>query len=202
MELIIISSPLPVAQEAEAINELFDAGMGVFHLRKPDWSYEQTAKLLTNINSKYHHQIALHHHHDLSDEFEIKRLHFTELKRKNTSKIHLANLKKMGFITSTSAHQISDLTDLVPFHYKFYGPVFDSISKKGYLSKVGKNFNLASHLINTKVIALGGIELSNLSIVTSMGFDGIAVLGTIWQKHGNDRITTFQKLQTACYDQS
>lgn len=187
-------------QEAKGINELFEAGMGVFHLRKPDWSFEETAKLISNIDSKYHTQIAIHHHHYLSKEFDIRRLHFTESHRKNTDAKQIIHLKASGFILSTSAHNQEDLNLLNNFKYTFFGPVFDSISKKDYKSKVSKDFKLANHLINTKVIALGGINQSNINCVKSMSFHGVAVLGAIWENEAIERASIFERLLEACQE--
>lgn len=62
------------------------------------------------------------------------------------------------------------------WQYLLLGPVFDSISKKGYSGK--------AHLFNTippNCIAIGGIDASNIMRVKAMGFHGAALLGAIWQ---------------------
>jgi thiamine-phosphate pyrophosphorylase len=87
-----------------------------------------------------------------------------------------------GFILSTSIHDITQLPELKHFDYAFYGPVFDSISKPGYQSKLSADFKLDKTDIKPKVIALGGIQIANLTMNKPMGFDGAAVLGIVWNE--------------------
>ncbi|MNL58746.1 Regulatory protein TenI [compost metagenome] len=85
-----------------------------------------------------------------------------------------------GYTLSTSVHQLHDLEKLNSFDYTFYGPVFNSISKLGYtgLSKV--NLILPDQNRKIKIIGLGGITHQNIREIKKLGFDGTAVLGTIW----------------------
>ena len=69
---MVISNPTPIANEAELVNGLFDEGLEVLHLRKPEATVDDIQSLLKQINSKYHHQIALHQHHEIADD-EIGR---------------------------------------------------------------------------------------------------------------------------------
>ena len=54
--------------------------------------------------------------------------------------------------------------------------MFTSISKKGY---EGKGFDV-NHL-DKNIIALGGIHIHNIKKAHSLGYKGVAVLGSIWQ---------------------
>jgi len=69
--------------------------------------------------------------------------------------------------------------------YCFLSPIFDSISKQGYKAKFEK-VELKEFLKKDreiKVIALGGIIEENYSEVLSLGFDGGAFLGSVWNKY-------------------
>jgi thiamine-phosphate pyrophosphorylase len=180
MQLIVISHPDAIANEAWLINQLFENGLTRFHLRKPGYDVGQIAGLLRQIDKQYHHYIALHQHHDMAQDFGIKRLHYTEQHRENTSHEKLALLNDQGYILSTSIHEIATLYTLKCFDNAFLGPVFKSISKPGYQANWSDSFSLNKQDIQLNIIALGGIELSNLSRVKAMNFDGVAVLGTIW----------------------
>lgn len=62
------------------------------------------------------------------------------------------------------------------WQYLLLGPLFDSISKKGYRGK--------AHLFTAvppNCIAIGGIDASNITHAKAMGFQGAALLGAIWQ---------------------
>ena len=180
MQLIVISYPDTIANEARLINQLFENGLTRFHLRKPGYDAGQMAGLLEQIDEQYHHYIALHQHHVIAQDFGIKRLHFTEQHRENTSREKLALLFHQGYILSTSVHEIAALQTLSWFDKAFFGPVFNSISKPGYQAKWPDSFSLNKQDMQLDIIALGGIELSNLSKIKAMNFDGAAVLGTIW----------------------
>jgi thiamine-phosphate pyrophosphorylase len=163
--LVVISNPTPVKNEAAIINQLFDEGLSVFHLRKPECSSQDLVLLLQEINPLHYSKIALHSHHSLAKSFGINRLHYTEASREQITEPDL----------------IIDYQNLsLHFNYVFLSPVFDSISKPGYhqqtfnLSKINKK-------PSTKLIALGGIDANNCIRALDMGFDGVAVLGTIWK---------------------
>jgi len=99
-----------------------------------------------------------------------------------------------GYVLSTSVHDLNILKTLIGFDYIFFGPVFNSISKPGYKSNLPEGFRIVKNGIKPKVIALGGVEESNLDKVKEMNFDGVAVLGTIWNDPGH-AISNFRKLK-------
>ncbi|WP_316819016.1 thiamine phosphate synthase [Pedobacter nyackensis] len=176
MSFIVISDPLSFEHESELINLLFETGMPLFHLRKPGMDIDSYAKLISLIDSSYHNRIALHQFHELVSDFAlIKRLHYPEKLRTEGCKYEQDN------VLSTSIHSLNELDKLQSFDYAFYGPVFNSISKPGYIGlDVGK-LELPAGNKRIKLIALGGIELDKVEKVKLIGFDGLAVLGTIWR---------------------
>lgn len=175
MDLIVVSDPAYFEGEAKLINQLFEAGMAIFHLRKPGTDQSACTRLIDQIEERYHNRIALHQFHELSKDFiAIKRLHFPEQHRKE-------GLKNMqGYTLSTSVHHLDDLNELTGFDYTFYGPVFNSISKQGYAGLGATNLILPDQNRGVKIIGLGGIDHEKVQDVKLMGFDGMAVLGTIW----------------------
>ncbi|WP_419698461.1 thiamine phosphate synthase [Mucilaginibacter sp. NFX135] len=194
MQLIVISHPDTIAHEAQLINQLFEAGLMRFHLRKPDWDEQQLFGLLKQIDPAFHPYIALHQYHNIAIDFDIKRLHYTEKHRLTTEQNKLILQKKKGNVLSTSIHDITELSALTPFDYTFFSPVFNSISKSDYQSKLPEGFHIDRNDTQPKIIALGGVECSNLDKLKHMGFDGAAVLGTIWNDPTH-AITNFRKLQ-------
>jgi thiamine-phosphate pyrophosphorylase len=182
MQLVVISHPSTIPNEPQIINQLFEAGLTRFHLRKPEYDEWQVTELLKQIDEQYHHHIALHQHHAVSKDFGMKRLHYTEQHRLNTGMETLAEQNRQGYILSTSVHDVATLQTLNWFDNAFLGPVFNSISKSGYRAKLTDSFYLDKHYINLNINALGGIYVSNLNKVSAMNFDGAAVLGTIWDK--------------------
>ncbi|MET3115168.1 thiamine-phosphate pyrophosphorylase [Pedobacter sp. CG_S7] len=193
MEVIVISNPIAVANEAEIINNLFAAGLKRFHLRKPAYSKLQVIALLTLIQESYHQYIAIHQHHEIAKEFGIARLHYTGQRMKDTNPELWQIQKENGNTLSASIHELGRLSTLNTFDYVFYGPVFNSLSKPGYNSKLPPEFRLVKNPDTPKVIALGGIDAGNLQQVKDKQFDGAAVLGAIWNKP-EQALANFKKL--------
>jgi thiamine-phosphate pyrophosphorylase len=194
MELIVISNPIAGINEAELINGLFRAGLKYFHLRKPKSDRQAQRDLLLEIDPEFWDRIALHQYHDMADEFGIKRLHYTESARQLPSCGTMLKQIADGYRLSTSIHDMISIPEIEHFHYVFYGPVFNSISKAGYQSVVPEDFILEKNGYKNNVIALGGVQSSNLRQIRSMGFDGAAVLGTLWNQPHN-AVERFNELQ-------
>lgn len=193
--LVIVSNTVAVAGEAGIINGLFEEGMETLHLRKPGVCVDEIKILLEKIKPAYRRRIVLHQHHDLANDFGITRLHFTEAKRKETSEVQLAACKASGHILSTSIHRVEDYNRLTPcFNYTFFGPVFDSISKQGYRPAIGSGFIFPVRKNGSDVIAIGGIDATNIHQAVEMGFNGVAVLGAVWQKP-DESVQQFKMIQ-------
>ncbi len=191
--IIVISNPTLAASEHLIINQLFGAGLDIFHLRKPGVSEEGISALLDKLDSKYYSKIALHQHHSLAERYNLKRLHYTETNRKSRPEADLQMERNSLRILSTSIHHIDDYEKISEcFDYCFFGPVFNSISKQGYLSVVENDFIFIENKI-TKVVALGGVGEGNIEQVKKMGFSGMALLGAIWQS--KDPIGKFNRIK-------
>lgn len=193
--LLVISNPTPVANEAALINELFDEGLPVLHLRKPGSSLKEMALLLHDINPLHYPKIALHQHHSIADNFGISRLHYTETARKTVSQETLSE-QRAEHVVSTSVHSLADYQGLTEyFDYAFLSPVFNSISKPGHQAQ-SFAFRKSDKKLYTKLIALGGIDESNCSKAYEMGYDGIALLGAVWNTE--DSLRAFKSIQDKC----
>jgi thiamine-phosphate pyrophosphorylase len=106
---------------------------------------------------------------------------------------------------SRSCHDLATLRAALG-HYDsvFFGPVFPSISKPGHgpsnnFSSTELSLLLNSRTANerrTTVLALGGVTAERLPQVRALGFDGIAVLGAVWQ--ADDPVAAFCEMITAC----
>jgi thiamine-phosphate pyrophosphorylase len=193
--LLVISNPTPVIQEASIINQLFDEGLPVFHLRKPKSSLKEMALLLQEIKPLHYPKIALHHHNNIAPDFGISRLHYTEAARKEATPETLST-QRSAYTLSTSVHSPEDYRDLPDyFDYAFLGPVFNSISKPGY---EGQAFDVApsDKKRSTRLIAIGGIDETNYHKAYDMGYDGIALLGAVWNK--NDKLSAFKTIRSGC----
>ena len=177
--LLVITSEQEIENEAALLNHLFREGLEVLHLRKPSFDIEQYRTLLKEINSEFYSRIMLHENHELSKEFNLKGIHLQEQPRidlgDNLSN-YLEGFKAGGFKVSSSFHDPEVLnSSKIDFDYHLLSPVFSSISKKGY---EGKGFDV-NH-IQKKIIGMGGVNETTIPDVLKLGYDGIGVLGGVW----------------------
>ncbi|WP_374331016.1 thiamine phosphate synthase [Soonwooa sp.] len=175
---IIISPEENVRNETNLINQFFDQGLDLFHIRKPKFSELDLISYVFRIDDKYKSKLVVHQHFETALELGLHRFHIKEKFRKNNDFCFKENV-----IYSTSTHSIDDFNQLEKlWDYAFVSPVFPSISKIGY----GENFQILSDLekrenYKTKLIALGGITPKNQHSVYEHGVDGVAFLGSIWE---------------------
>ncbi|SDG07203.1 thiamine-phosphate pyrophosphorylase [Pedobacter terrae] len=193
MELIVIARPTFFKEECHLVNQLFEAGLSVFHLRKPTEDEATHRKFMDGILPEYHPRIALHHFHVLANDYHMKRIHHTESFRKERDK----DIWPADKILSTSLHHLADLQQIHQYDYSFFGPVFNSFSKPGYRGVVPPNFRLEKQQGMPKIIALGGIGLTEIDQVNEMNFDGVALLGSIWSDP-SQALSIFKKARAKC----
>lgn len=175
--MIIISNPTAIANEIKTIHALFECGLELFHVRKPDFSAEEIKTFVTAIGLEYRNKLVLHSHHHLAEKLEMNRIHYTEKERHN-----FINITDSDRIISTATHSIEDFNHLENcFDYAFLSPVYNSISKENYNPKIDL-LNAIKNRTNfdTKLVALGGIEAQNIKKTLDAGFDDVALLGNIW----------------------
>ncbi len=185
--LIVISNETDLEDETALVNELFAEGLGLLHLRKPNWNIEQQRTFLKKIDSNFLNKISVHQHHETISEFGLKYFHVKDNNREKTIE------RNEELIYSTSFHNYNDLQfESHLWNYCFLSPVFDSISKINYKSNFGENFEVEADLYQ-RVFALGGINKDNIDRVFEKGFYGAAVLGSVW-KEPKSAIENFIKL--------
>lgn len=206
MKLIVISDPEKIYDEENLIPQLFDNGLEYYHLRKPAWSKSQVADLLNNIPNQYHSKIIIHGNWDLMNNFNLGGVHIRE-KDKYLLTMNEHNFHSMAIHKLDELYQISEnFNPVLPINgYALLSPIFNSISKKDIKSSFNLD-DLKSTFTKNKpkvpVYALGGVNLDNILKATEIGFDGVAVLGFIWNifksRGSNETILNLKKLQTLC----
>src|SRR5690606_36535761 len=153
----ILSHPEQQKNETSLINQLFEEGLTLFHLRKPKANEQEVEAILSEILPQYRERIVLNGFYYLSERFGIHRFHFSTDKRNKGE--HNDWIKK-GNVLSTSTHSFEEYKALDNcFNYAFLSPVFDSISKPSYKKVEFEIDN--SDKSDIKLIALGGIDAEN-----------------------------------------
>jgi len=177
--IVLISPEKDIKNEMVILNQLFDAGLEFYHLRKPLKNIKEYSDYLNKIEVKYHNRIVVHEFHELINDFNLKGIHFQEQKRRDhidNPGQYFKNLNMFGKTISSSFHELEELENCeFEFDYHLLSPVFSSISKKGY---EGKGFNVKNS--DKLIIGMGGVDLSTISDIFKLGFKGIGVLGGVW----------------------
>nr|WP_294936185.1 thiamine phosphate synthase [uncultured Flavobacterium sp.] len=193
--MIVITSPIPIPNEISIIHSLFAEGLSLLHVRKPDFTAMEMSSFLAKIKLEFRDCLVLHSHHYLAEDFGVNRLHFSEEKAKILN-LPIRLLKPVISL-SASVHSIEDFNVLKnEFDYAFLSPVYPSISKPGYSSKIN-HFEAVKQRTNfsTELIALGGISAANVQTTLENGFDDVALLGTLW--NSNNPLENFKICQQA-----
>lgn len=178
MTTIVITLPEIIPCEAERITSLLRKGFIDFiHIRKPGAKKEDIAAIIEQIPREMYSRLVLHDHHELAVRYGLFGIHLN-------SRNPLPPDSWQGSI-SRSCHSLKELEEWKPrCNYVSLSPIFNSISKQGYLSAFTPEKIRQAHedgIIDEKVFALGGVTFQRLEEVREMGFGGAMILGDAWK---------------------
>ena len=202
-KLIIITTNDILKNEADAIAQLFENGLEALHLRKKTFFKNELSELIESIDKKWHNNIVLHTHPQLVLAYNLKGFHFNKSYPYNEQMAEA--LKQAKKTLSVSSHSICDMSEYsLDVDYQFVSPIFASNSKQN-ANDIIDHTKLKNYLMlkpGSQFIALSGIAPDNISTVINLGFDGVAVLGYLWNDFEEDQnidnlIKRFLKLQNA-----
>lgn len=182
MKWIAITSPDFLPGEASAIVMLLQSGINIVHLRKPQADVSACRKLIEEIPPQYYPRIVLHQHFELCNKYHLRGIHLNS--RNSTIPVQFE-----GHI-SCSCHSFQEVKEKKgKVDYVFLSPIFDSISKQGYQSAFTiESLQQAQQegIIDSKVIALGGITANKIPVLRSLSFGGAALMGDLWNRYQTD----------------
>ena len=185
MKIIAITTPKMIDEDAYLISNLLKMGIHSIHLRKPEATINECRQLLTKLTDAERAKIIIHDYPELYTEFSLKGIH---INKNITSLPDGYN----GFKTR-SCHSFEEIERYkTEYDYLFLSPIFDSISKVGYKSNFTKEELLKAStqgIIDSKVIALGGITLDMLPYFKELNFGGIAMIGGIYNTNTINNLT-------------
>lgn len=187
MEWIVITSPGFLQGEADFIDRLFGHGLDRLHLRKPGADIGECRRLLDGISREWLPRIVVHDNFGLCREYGLGGVH---LNGRNP----MAPPNHEGSV-SRSCHSLEEISRYKgECDYLTLSPIFNSISKQGYMAAFGPGQLAAARdggLIDCRVIALGGVTLENIPRVRELGFGGVAILGDVWQRMADDSVDEY-----------
>ena len=211
--LVVLSLPSVFDGEVELLEGLFEAGLGKLHLRKPGVDVEG---LLERLAPRWASRLVLHDQRELAVRYGIPQVHgAVELRdgKRSGGGPFVGDVQgggaaqsgaagsgaagsgvSMGVAVSTSVHSWEEFGVLPEgLAYAFISPLFDSISKKGYMANkellrqpeeagrlIGGGF--AGRGFPCLPVGLGGIGVDTIGELLERGWAGAAVLGAIWDE--------------------
>jgi len=186
--LIVLTANEKLINEEQAINALFKNGLQHLHLRKKTWFKKELNQLIETIDPNWYSKIILHTHPQLVFDFDLRGFHFNRSYPYNEQMAE--GLKEAGKTLSVSSHSICDMSEYsLEVDYQFVSPIHPSNSKQN-ADKLMDHSKLKNYLVlkpKSKFIALSGIEPGNIAATLNLGFDGVAVLGYLWNDFEKDK---------------
>lgn len=186
MKIVVISQSRIIENEHKIIQDLFEAGLETFHIRKPRLRTKQLMEFLEKIPSQFHNRIIIHSHHNLASKYDLQGIHYTRLHLEATFR-NWWREKKLRFIkrnlVRTSSHNklatLYDESD-IRFDYVFLSPIFDSITGKYQSGFYEDSIKAAVQKTGKKIVARGGIDITRIEKVNELGLHGIALYSCLW----------------------
>ena len=173
---IVFTPHEPFDGETEALSVLLESGAAdLIHLRHPGAKEESTRGIIDGIPENLRHRIRLHDHFELVSEYGLGGVQLNGRNPVPPDEI---------LSVSRSCHSIEEIRDFIEqypnYEYVTLSPVFDSISKEGYVSAKFDPDELNVITETAKIVALGGVEPHHFRELARLGFSGAAMLGYVW----------------------
>ena len=178
MKLILLTSADFFVEEDKILTTLFEEGLDILHLRKPDSEPVYCERLLTLIPEECQRRIVGPDHFYLQEEFDLMGIH---LSRRNP------RLPRgySGPVTRT-CYAIDEVAqNRQECQYLFLRNVFDSISEpqnRASFTEAELRDAARRGIIGRRVMAEGGVSLENIPRVRDLGFGGVVVRGDLWKR--------------------
>ena len=188
MKIIAITTPKIISDDGYIIRGLLDNGVDIVHLRKPESSIDECRELLSNLGEEYRARIVVHDYPELYYEFSLRGVHINK---------NIGTLPD-GYdgLRTRSCHSFEEVVRYKDgYDYLFLSPIFDSISKAGYHSAFDEcSLRQASisGVIDSRVIALGGVTFDRIDYLKELNFGGVAMSGAIYS------VDAVDGLKSAC----
>lgn len=188
MKIIAITTPKIISDDGYIIRGLLDNGVDIVHLRKPESTIDECRRLLSNLGEEYRARIVVHDYPELYYEFSLRGVHIN--KNIGTLPDGYDGLRTRSCHSFEEVVRYKDECD-----YLFLSPIFDSISKAGYHSAFDEcSLRQASisGVIDSRVIALGGVTFNKIDYLRNLNFGGVAMSGAIYS------VDAVDGLKSAC----
>lgn len=199
MKLIIMTQPTYFVEEDKILSALFDEGLDMLHINKPESEPLYAERLLTLLPKSSYSHISVHQHYYLKQEYDLWGIHID-----NPSQAVPDGFRRH---VTRSTPNISDLKEMKKHcDYVMLHSLFDSLHDSVRASLDIRELEEARHrgLIDKKVFALGGMSLESVQLAKDLGFGGVVICGDLWNRFSihnevnfHEIIEHFKKLRKA-----
>jgi thiamine-phosphate pyrophosphorylase len=190
MKLALMTQPTFFVEEDKILTSLFDEGLEILHLYKPDSEPIYSERLLTLLSDEYYKRIVVHDNFYLKDEYKLKGIHISD-------ETTPAPKGYKGHISRTCTHldqlkAAKKNADYVLLKY-IYDSQTESEQKATFTLEELKEASRRG-LIDRHVYALGGMNLETVRMARDLGFGGIVISGDIWNRFNIHQELEYQAL--------
>lgn len=174
-----MSTPNFFVEEHHILTALFDEGLEMVHLDKPNSEPVFCERLLSLLPESYRRLIVTHDHFYLQNEYELKGIHLSERNPqvpagyKGSVSCSCDSLDSLSQAKKDRDHVLFEVTDIDLSTLK------DASKRK---------------LIDKKVFATGDIDLDNVSQIADCGFGGVVLQEAIWKRFDIHNTQDFKEI--------
>lgn len=177
MKLAILTQPAFFVEEDKILSALFEEGLDILHLHKPNSEPVYSERLLSLLPNYCYDKIRVHEHYYLKNEYDLHGIHIDDP----------AEPVPEGFRRhiTRSTTQISDLKEMKKScDYVLLHSLFDGLhdDTKATLSIQEMEMARDKGLIDKHIYALGGMSLENIAYAKELGFGGVCICGDLWNR--------------------
>ena len=201
MKLILLTHPDFFIQEHIILDAMFEEGLDMLHILKPNSEPIFCERLLKLMDKGWRKKIVTHEHFYLKNEFKLHGIHLSQRNPEPPAKYR-------GHV-SCSCFSMEEVVRRKPkCDYVFLSQIYDGITKPDFKSSFSELElqDATSHgIIDSKVMAFGGISLDNIDNLKSYGFGGVVIFVDIWKRfdfHSSSSykgvINYFKQLRRKC----
>lgn len=173
-------------EEDKILTALFDDGLELLHLYKPNTEPVYSERLLSLIPDSYCKKIVVHAHYYLKNEFGLAGINLD-----NEHDEVPSSFKSKASCTCNSIMSLADKDVKKKFQYMILDNTFNETRNREELLRASD-----AGLINKKVYALGGVNIDNIKFAQELGFGGVVLRSDLWNKFDIHKQTDYKDLIT------
>lgn len=175
MKIAVATSPQFFVEENAILQALFEEGLDILHLSKPDSEPIFCERLLTLMPHKWYSRIITSDHFYLQGEYGLKGIHLTQ---RNPAEPH----GYRGYISRTCT--IDDLNhDIDRYDHIVLDATLSDIEQAAHERK-----------INHRIFMRGITTIDGIQFARDCGFGGIVLEDILWERFDSHESNNFKDL--------